>query len=105
MAIPELEIHQVQTTLEDICSRRTIPDEVVVRIEMRGNKVNLVESRRMFIDPREWFDCKVAQLEFTPQTNSWTLYWFDLKNKRHQYTTNAIRLEDRAASPIAANRW
>ena len=85
MAIPDVELQPILTLLSEVCTRQTIPDEAIVSVALHGNKVNLVESRRMFIDPREWFECGVAQLEFSPKTNSWTLYWFDLKNKRHQY--------------------
>lgn len=85
MAIPEVKLQSVLELLSEVCIRRTVPDEAIVSVALHGNKVNLVETRRMFIDPREQFECKIAQLEFSPKSNSWTLYWFDLKSKRHQY--------------------
>jgi hypothetical protein len=63
----------------------------MVRHDTRGNRVTLFESRPLFIDPGIRNEVKVAQLEYSPESDSWTLYWYDRKNRRQPYPTGRNR--------------
>jgi hypothetical protein len=87
MLLPESEILRVDKLLSGICRKRSIEGEVTLTYQIRGNRVTLIESRPFFVDPSTWFDVKVAQFEFNSTTHIWTLYWYNLKNKRFPYPT------------------
>jgi hypothetical protein len=87
MLLPESEAQRVEILLGEVCQKRSIDGEVNLEYRIRGNRVTLVESRPFFVDPSTWFEIKVAQFEFNNETNIWTLYWYNLKNKRFPYPT------------------
>lgn len=91
MALPEAEQQQVNNLLGQLCGRRFIPDQVQLRYVTIGNRVTLTESRPLFIDPTLWNEVKVAQFEYSSETQKWTLYWFDRKNRRQPYPTGRNR--------------
>lgn len=91
MALPEAEQRQVDTLLGQLCKRRSLPDQVSLRYVTIGRRVTLTESRPLFIDPALWNEVKVAQFEYSPETQTWTLYWFDRKNRRQPYPTGRNR--------------
>jgi len=90
MALPEEELHRVEELLEVFCRARS---DASVRVEYhaRGNRVTLVESRPLFIDPALLNSVNVAQFEFNPALQVWTLYWYDRKNRRQPYPTGRNR--------------
>ena len=94
MALPEIESEKVHELLEAFCTERT-GDSVRLEYHIKGNRVTLVESRPLFIDPRLWNSVNVAQFEFNPDLQTWILYWYDRKNRRQPYPTgrNRDRLE------------
>ena len=91
MALPEQEIKRVENLLGELCRQRSVDGEVQLSYSIRGDRVTLVESRPFFVDPATWFELKVAQFEFTPETQVWTLYWYSMKNKRFPYPTGRNR--------------
>lgn len=91
MALPEAEKQHVDTLLGQLCRQRDIPDQVRLRHDIKGNRVVLTESRPLFIDPSVWNEIKIAQFEFTPESGTWTLYWYDRKNRRQPYPTGRNR--------------
>lgn len=91
MALPETELQRVDELLGQLCARRTITDQVELQHDIRGNRVTLTESRPLFIDPAIWNEVKIAQLEYTPESLNWTLYWYDRKNRRQPYPTGRNR--------------
>lgn len=91
MALPETESQRVDELLEQLCAQRTIPDQVKLQHDTRGNKVTLTEARPLFIDPAIWNEVKIAQLEYSPESLNWTLYWYDRKNRRQPYPTGRNR--------------
>lgn len=91
MALPEAEQQQVDKLVGQLCERRFIPDQVRLRYGIIGNRVTLTESRPLFIDPALWNEVKVAQFEYSPETQKWTLYWYDRKNRRQPYPTGRNR--------------
>jgi hypothetical protein len=91
MALPETERQRVGILLGLLCEQRSIPDQVIVRYDTRGNSVTLSESRPLFIDPAIWNEIKIARFEYTPETLHWTLYWFDRKDRRQPYPTGRNR--------------
>jgi hypothetical protein len=90
MALPEQELAQVKDLLDDFCHTRS-SGTVVVEYHIKGNRVTLVESRPLFIDPNMLNSVNVAQFEFSPETGIWTLYWYDRKNRRQPYPTGRNR--------------
>jgi hypothetical protein len=90
MALPEEVLHRVQELLEALCQSRS-GDSVRLEYHARGNRVTLVESRPLFIDPDIWNSVNVAQFEFTPDLQVWTLYWYDRKDRRQPYPTGRRR--------------
>src|SRR6266568_9562456 len=91
MALPEIERQGVATLLGQLCERRSLPDQVKLQLETRGNRVILTESRPLFIDPSIWNEIKIAQFEYSPESGNWTLYWYDRKNRRQPYPTGRNR--------------
>jgi hypothetical protein len=90
MALPEEELHRVNELLDVFCRARS-GDSVRVEYHARGNRVTLVESRPLFIDPRILNSVYVAQFEFNVELQSWSLYWYDRKNRRQPYPTGRNR--------------
>ena len=84
MALPEEELVRVNEFLEVLCQARS-GDSVRIENHVRGNRVTLVESRPLFIDPAVWNSVNVAQFEFNPDLQTWMLYWYDRKNRRQAY--------------------
>ena len=91
MALPEAEQQQVNRLVGQLCERRSVPDQVRLRYVTIGSRVTLAESRPLFIDPALWNEVKVAQFEYGSETQKWTLYWFDRKNRRQPYPTGRNR--------------
>lgn len=91
MALPETEQQRVENLLGRLCEQRSIPDQVKLQHDIRGNRVTLTESRPLFIDPAILNEVKVAQFEYSPSSLNWTLYWYDRKNRRQPYPTGRNR--------------
>ena len=87
MALDTSEQQRVNLLLEQLCKERSIPDQVKLHFETRGNRVTLTESRPLFIDPAIWHKVKIAQFEYNPDSRIWTLYWYDRKDRRQPYPT------------------
>lgn len=87
MALPETEQQKADTLLGQLCERRAIPGQVELHHDTRGARITLSESRPLFIDPKIWNEIKVAQFEFSLESQTWTLYWYDRKNRRQPYPT------------------
>jgi hypothetical protein len=90
MALPHEELTRVGEVLEPFCRARS-GDSVTVACQVRGNRVTLVETRPLFIDPSIMNSSNVAQFEFDPDLKVWTLYWYDRKNRRQPYPTGRNR--------------
>ena len=90
MALPHEELQNARELLEVFCRARS-DDSVTLEYHVMGNRVSLIESRPLFIDPDMWNSVSVAQFEFNPQLRVWTLYWYDRKNRRQAYPTGRRR--------------
>lgn len=90
MALPEVELARVRELLDLFCGARS-GDSVRLEYHIRGNRVTLVESRPLFIDPSMLNSVNVAQFEFDVEQQVWTLYWYDRKNRRQPYPTGRNR--------------
>lgn len=90
MALSEIESVRVHELLEVFCKERA-SDSVKLEYNIKGNRVTLVESRPLFIDPHIWNSVNVAQFEFIPELRTWILYWYDRKNRRQPYPTGRNR--------------
>jgi len=90
MALPDVELNRVKGLLEVFCQARS-GDSVRLEYHIRGNRVTLVESRPLFIDPDVLNSVSVAQFEFGEEQQVWTLYWYDRKNRRQPYPTGRNR--------------
>ena len=90
MALPDKELSRVQELLDAFCMARS-GAAVTLAYQIRGNRVSLVETRPLFIDPMIQNSVNVAQFEFDPDLQVWTLYWYDRKNRRQPYPTGRNR--------------
>jgi len=90
MALPEVEQARVRELLEAFCLARS-GDSVHLEYHVRGNRVTIVESRPLFIDPSIMNSVSVAQFEFSAEQQVWTLFWYDRKNRRQPYPTGRNR--------------
>ena len=90
MSLPLEELERVKELLGEFCRDRT-DDSVRLEFTVRGNRVTLVESRPLFIDPKILNSVTVAQFELSTDRNVWTLYWYDRKNRRQPYPTGRNR--------------
>lgn len=90
MALPEIESVRVHELLEVFCRERS-GDSVKLEYHIKGNRVMLIESRPLFIDPTVWNSVNVAQFEFNLDQQIWILYWYDRKNRRQPYPTGRNR--------------
>jgi hypothetical protein len=90
MALPDKELARVRELLEAFCRARS-GAAVTVAYQVRGNRVSLVETRPLFIDPTIQNSVNVAQFEFDPELQVWTLYWYNRKNRRQPYPTGRNR--------------
>ena len=90
MALPDKEVAMVQELLNEFCRARS-GVAVTLAYQIRGNRVSLVETRPLFIDPAIQNTVNVAQFEFNPDLQIWTLYWYDRKNRRQPYPTGRNR--------------
>lgn len=90
MALPERELDKVQELLGVLCRTKAC-DSAQVEYHARGNRITVVESRPLFIDPTVLNSVNVAQFEFDPLLQVWTLYWYDRKNRRQPYPTGRNR--------------
>jgi hypothetical protein len=88
--LPEEELVRVKELLDIFCQART-SDSVKLEYHFRGNRVTLIESRPLFIDPTLLNSVNVAQFEFNLDFLIWTLYWYDRKNRRKPYPTGRNR--------------
>lgn len=91
MALPEAEKQSVDNLVGQLCRQKTFPESVLLRFDVRGDRVTLTESRPLFIDPSLWNEVKVAQFEYSHESLRWTLYWYDRKNRRQPYPTGRNR--------------
>lgn len=90
MALPDSERLRVEELIGALCRERS-GDAVRLEYVVRGNRVALVESRPLFIDPGVWNSVHVAQFEFDPERRIWVLYWYDRRNRRQPYPTGRNR--------------
>lgn len=90
MALPQQELVRVNELLDEFCTERS-SESVKVEYGIKGNRVTLVESRPLFIDPAIWNSVNVAQFEFNSDQQVWVLYWYDRKNRRQPYPTGRNR--------------
>jgi hypothetical protein len=90
MALPDKESARVDELLGAFCLARS-GASVTLSYQTRGNRVALVETRPLFIDPGILNSVNVAQFEFDPESQIWTLYWYDRKNRRQPYPTGRNR--------------
>jgi len=90
MALPEAELNKVKELLDVFCQARS-DDSVKLEYHTRGDRVTLVESRPLFIDPNVLNSVNVAQFVYNLDLQIWTLYWYDRKNRRQPYPTGRNR--------------
>ena len=90
MALPEEELVRVHELLAVFCKARS-GDSVMLEYHVKGNRVTIIESRPLFIDPGILNSVNVAQFEFNEELQVWTLYWYDRKNRRQPYPTGRNR--------------
>jgi hypothetical protein len=103
MALPEEELYRVKELIEQLCQERSA-ESVTLEYRIKGNRITLVESRPLFIDPSLLNCVNVAQFEFNPELQIWTLYWYDRKNRRQPYPTGRNRdTFDKLISEVAAD--
>ncbi|MCQ6560447.1 DUF3024 domain-containing protein [Paenibacillus mendelii] len=60
---------------------KEIRNEIKLKFTIRGNNVTLKEERLGY--QSRWFEYDIAQFRFKNETNTWSVYWRDSKDKWH----------------------
>lgn len=61
---------------------RHVRSELKLNYKFRGHSVTLFEERLAYTRDR-WIELDVAQFRLDKQTNKWSVYWRDSKDKWH----------------------
>lgn len=88
MPIPPLQKQLIEQRLEEYCKERfpkETQDQIRLSFSIRGNNVNLIESRPFRRDKNQWTDSKIAQFRFDAATAEWSLFCRDRNEKWHPY--------------------
>jgi hypothetical protein len=83
--IPDVDLERIKR----FCAKESpaaVADQLRVVYTVRGTSVTLAESRPPW-DGRgtEWIDVPFAQVRYSPETTTWSLYWADRNSKWHPY--------------------
>jgi len=84
MLLPKIEQQRVDKLFERYCKNRVPPharDQINMLNRVTGNKVVLIESRPYYDDPSSWIEMPIAQFEYNPSSNIWSLYGYDWNDK------------------------
>jgi len=74
----EVDKKRVQKEVGEYCENR-VPDDLKNKIKLsykiRGNDVNVIESRPHWQDNTIWSEMPIAKIRLNPDKHNWQLYW------------------------------
>lgn len=88
MAFSELELRQIEQTVEKFCRKQSpihLKDKLRLEYLVKGHEVVIVERRPKWDNPKEWIESSVAKLKFIRSANKWRLYWQRADLQWHEY--------------------
>ncbi len=74
----ELNRHKISKIVGDFCESRIPPhikDQIKLSFKVRGNDVNIIESRPDWQDNSIWPEMPIAKIRYLPKTMLWQLLW------------------------------
>ena len=80
----ELNRHKILKIVGDFCENRIPPhikNEIKLLFKIRGNDVNIIESRPHWQDSSIWTEMPIAKIRYLPKTMLWQLHWIRANGK------------------------
>lgn len=80
MELSEFEIRRIEKLFRGFCEKRVpahLRDRIRVEFRIRGDEVELFESRPLYNDPQTWVSTRVARFKKSTGSGNWVLYWAD----------------------------
>lgn len=84
----ELDKKRVSKIVEDFCENSIPPharDQIKLLYKIRGNDVNIIESRPYWQDNTIWTEMPIAKIRYLPEEMSWQLLWVRANGKWQKY--------------------
>ena len=88
MPMNELDKKRVTKLVGDFCENRIPPharDQIKLLYKIRGNDVNIIESRPHWQDNTTWTEMPIAKIRYLPKDMSWQLLWARANGKWQKY--------------------
>lgn len=84
----ELERKRVDKIVADFCETRIPPDvrnKIKLFFKIRGNDVNIIESRPHWQDNNTWTEMPIAKIRYLPDEMAWQLFWVRANGRWQKY--------------------
>ncbi len=84
----ELDHHRISKEVGGFCENRVPPDvrdQIKLFYKIRGNDVNIIESRPHWQDKSIWTEMPIAKIRYLPKTMLWQLLWVRASGKWQKY--------------------
>ena len=84
----ELDKKRVTKLVGYFCENRIPPharDQIKLLYKVRGNDVNIIESRPHWQDNTTWTEMPIAKIRYLPKDMSWQLLWARANGKWQKY--------------------
>jgi hypothetical protein len=84
----ELTKHKVTKMVAEFCDGRVPPDvrdQIKLLYKIRGNDVNIIESRPHWQDNNIWTEMPIAKIRYLPKKMLWQLLWIKANGKWQKY--------------------
>ena len=88
MAFTEFELKYIESTVGEMCKRRSpvhLKDQLRTVYVVKGHDVIVYEERPRWNNPQEWTSTGVAKFKYIKNQNVWKLYWLRRDLKWHLY--------------------
>ncbi|MFW8601764.1 DUF3024 domain-containing protein [Desulfobacterota bacterium M19] len=84
----ELNRHKISKLVGAFCENRVPPhirNEIKILFKIRGNDVNIIESRPYWQDKSIWTEMPIAKIRYLPKSRLWSLLWIRANGKWQKY--------------------
>lgn len=84
----ELERKRIEKVVGDFCENRIPPhirNEIKLFFKIRGDDVNIFESRPYWQDKSKWSEMPIAKIRYLPNEMRWQLFWVRANGRWQKY--------------------
>ena len=84
----DFEKHKISKVVSKFCENRVPPhaqEQIKILFKIRGNDVNIIESRPYWKDRSIWTELPIAKIRYLPNELSWQLMWARANGKWQKY--------------------